>query len=108
MDFKKYLTDNVLPFWIDNAIDDKYGGIYTQLDRKGNVYGTDKSVWFQGRALWTFSKAYNYINKDERYLKAAKRIYDFLPLCSDIIEWRTRFLVKKSINYSPKSCGVCV
>lgn len=92
MDFKKYLTDNVLPFWIDNAIDDKYGGIYTQLDRKGNVYGTDKSVWFQGRALWTFSKAYNYINKDERYLKAAKRIYDFLPLCSDIDE-RMFFIV---------------
>lgn len=83
MNFREYLTQNVLQFWLDNAIDNEYGGIFTCLDRKGEIYGTDKSVWFQGRALWTFSKAYNSIEKNPRYLEAAKRIYDFLPCCSD-------------------------
>lgn len=83
MDYKKYLIENVLPFWLNNAIDEQYGGIFTCLDEQGNVYGEEKSVWFQGRALWTFSKAYNYIEKNEQYLSAAKKIYDFLPKCID-------------------------
>ncbi len=83
MDFKKTLTDNVLKFWLSNAIDEKFGGIFTNLDREGNVYGEDKSVWFQGRALYIFSYAYNNVEKNEAYLNAAKKIYDFLPHCTD-------------------------
>ena len=81
MDFKKYLTENVLPFWLRTAIDTEKGGIFTCLDREGKVYGEEKSVWFQGRALWVFAKAYNHIEKREEYLSAAKTIYDFIPLC---------------------------
>lgn len=79
---KDYLVNTVLPFWLDNAIDDQYGGIFTQLDREGKIYGDEKSVWFQGRALYIFSAAYNDVKKDERYLLAAKKIYEFLPLCT--------------------------
>ena len=82
MDFKKDLK-KILDFWLKSSIDYKNGGIYTCVDREGNVYGTDKSVWFQGRALWTFSKAYNVIEKNEEYLKAAKNLYEFLPKCTD-------------------------
>ncbi len=80
---RKYLTENILPFWLNNAIDEEYGGIFTCLDKKGNVYGEEKSVWFQGRALYIFAYAYNNVAKDPAYLAAAKKIYDFLPLCSD-------------------------
>ena len=83
MNYRKDLVENILPFWLKNAIDYENGGIYTCLDRDGNIYGTDKSVWFQGRALWVFSKAYNLIEKNEEYLKAAKAIYSFLPKCTD-------------------------
>ncbi len=83
MDFKKDLVENILPFWLKNSIDYENGGIYTCVDREGNIYGTDKSVWFQGRALWVFSKAYNLIEKNDAYLKAAKNIYSFLPKCTD-------------------------
>ena len=82
MDFKNDLK-NILDFWLKSSIDYKNGGIYTCVDREGNVYGTDKSVWFQGRALWTFSKAYNVIEKNDEYLKAAKNLYEFLPKCTD-------------------------
>ncbi|MBQ7363263.1 MAG: AGE family epimerase/isomerase [Clostridia bacterium] len=83
MDFKGYLQNDVLDFWLRRAIDEEEGGIFTCLDRKGEVYGTEKSVWFQGRALYTFSKAYNVIDKNDKYLRAAKKIYDFLPKCTD-------------------------
>ncbi len=83
MNFKKDLVENILPFWLDNAIDYENGGIYTCLDKEGNIYGTDKSVWFQGRALWVFSKAYNIIEKNPEYLKAAKNIHSFLEKCTD-------------------------
>ncbi len=83
MSYRKVLVENILPFWLKNSIDYKNGGIYTQLDEKGEIYGTDKSVWFQGRALWVFSKAYNTIEKNPEYLKAAECIYGFLPRCTD-------------------------
>ncbi len=83
MEFKRELTENILPFWLENGMDKKNGGIYTCLDEKGNIYGTDKSVWFQGRALWSFSKAYNCIEKNERYLEAAMSLYEFLGKCVD-------------------------
>ncbi len=84
MNYKQTLTENILPFWLKTAIDYENGGIYTQLDKKGVVYGTDKSVWFQGRALWSFMKAYNVIEKNPEYLKAAECIYGFLPKCTDL------------------------
>ena len=83
MNFREDLQRDILPFWLDNAIDRVNGGIYTQLDKKGEIYGTDKSVWFQGRALWVFSKAYNLIEKRPEYLEAAKTIYEFIERCVD-------------------------
>ena len=74
----------ILEFWLENSVDYEHGGIYACVDKMGNLYGTDKSVWFQGRALWSFSKAYNLIEANEQYLKAAKNIYDFLPKCTDV------------------------
>ena len=82
MNYKAYLKE-CLGFWLDNSIDYENGGIFTCLDEYGNIYGREKSVWFQGRALWTFSKAYNVIDKNPEYLKAAKTIYEFLPKCTD-------------------------
>ena len=83
MNFKNELINNVMKFWLP-AIDKENGGIFTQLDRTGNIYGREKSVWFQGRALWTFSKAYNVIEKRNEYLEAAEYIYPFLEKCTDI------------------------
>ncbi len=94
MEYKKVLKENILPFWLKTAIDYENGGIFTQLDKKGEVYGTDKSVWFQGRALWSFMKAYNVIEQNPEYLKAAECIYSFLPKCTDT-DGRMFFTVTK-------------
>ena len=94
MDFKKELMSNIFHFWLP-AVDEINGGIFTQLDRSGNVYGREKSVWFQGRALWAFSKAYNVIEKNEEYLRAAEKIYPFLDKCTDT-DGRMYFTVTES------------
>jgi len=78
---KNFLLDNVLPFWAKHGIDREYGGIITMLDREGNVYGTDKNVWFAGRTMYTYSLAYNELDKNPEYLEIAENMYNFLPRC---------------------------
>lgn len=76
--YYKELTQSVLPFWLKYGMDEIHGGIYTGLDRDGTLLESDKSVWFQGRALWTFATAYEKIEKREEYLQAAKSLAHFL------------------------------
>jgi len=76
--YKEALANDVLPFWEKYSVDWEYGGYYTCIDRKGNVYDTDKFVWLQGRQVWTFAMLYNQWEKRESWLKIAKNGYDFL------------------------------
>ena len=82
MDYRKYLTEDVLPFWLKHSIDEECGGILHQVDREGNIYSTDKNVWFIGRALWTFAVAYNLVEKRPEYLKACETIFSFYEKCT--------------------------
>lgn len=78
---RNFLLNNVLPFWSKHAIDHECGGLYNMIDREGKVYGTDKNVWFAGRTMYTYSLAYNELDKNEEYLKIAENMYKFLPKC---------------------------
>lgn len=89
MDWKKYLEDwsqkyrkdlveNIMPFWLENGLDFVNGGVYTCLDRDGTLIDTTKSVWFQGRFAFVCSFAYNTIEKNPKYLSAAKSTIDFI------------------------------
>ena len=58
--YHDFLIDNVVKFWENSdLIDKEYGGFISSVDRYGKSYNDDKSVWFQGRCLWTFSKLCN-------------------------------------------------
>ena len=58
--YYKALMEDVIPFWENSdLIDKEYGGFITSVDRCGKSYNDDKSVWFQGRCLWSFSKLCN-------------------------------------------------
>lgn len=76
--YESYLLKHCIPFWMKNSLDHQYGGYLTCLDGKGDVYNTDKSVWFQGRGTWMFSKLYNDVAPKQEWLNAAKSGYDFL------------------------------
>lgn len=81
--YKDYLLNNVAPFWLNYGLDKKYGGYLTCLEQDGKIFSEDKSVWFQGRGTWVFSKLYNTVKKDSEYLAAAKSGYEFLKQCYD-------------------------
>ena len=66
------LFNDVLPFWLkSDLIDKEHGGFITSVDRQGKSYNDDKSVWFQGRCLWTFSKLCNVYGINEQWASAA-------------------------------------
>ena len=63
--YRDTLLNNVIPFWEKHSIDNLHGGYFTCLDRKGNVYDTDKFIWLQGRQAWTFSMLYNNVKNND-------------------------------------------
>lgn len=76
--YKSELLDNVLPFWLTYSQDTEYGGYLTCLDRKGQVFDTDKFVWMQGREVWMFAKLYNDLEQRPEWLECAVRGGEFL------------------------------
>ena len=54
--YRGQLLENIVPFWMNSdLLDFENGGYISSVDRQGKSYNDDKSVWFQGRCLWTFS-----------------------------------------------------
>ena len=103
MDMKKYydlftseLKDSCIPFWLKYGRDEENGGVTTCLDRFGEIYSEDKSVWMQGRCGWMFSYLYNNIEKNPEYLTFAKSCIDFAKKhCIDETDGRMYFTVTK-------------
>ncbi len=95
-EYRAMLTDNVLPFWLSYGLDRVNGGIYTGLDRDGSLLETDKSVWFQGRALWVFATAYRQVQDKEEYRQACDSLVAFIEAhCFDATDGRMYFRVSK-------------
>jgi N-acylglucosamine 2-epimerase len=76
--YRKELLDNILPFWLHYSPDTEYGGYFTCLDRKGEVYDTDKFMWLQGRQIYVFSMFYNQIEKKQSWLDTSLLGADFI------------------------------
>ncbi|MBR2442188.1 MAG: AGE family epimerase/isomerase [Clostridia bacterium] len=94
--FKDELLNSCVAFWLNNGVDEEYGGVLTCLDRTGTVYSTDKSVWMQGRCGWMFSYIYNHIEKKQEYLDFAKSCIDFATAhCIDKADGRMYFKVTR-------------
>lgn len=83
--YKDDLLQDIMPFWLENGLDRVNGGLYTCLDRDGSLMDSTKSVWFQGRFAYVCSLVYNTMDRDEKYLAAAKSILDFIEkFCFDV------------------------
>ena len=76
--YKNDMISNIMPFWMKYGWDRKNGGVYTCVDRDGQLMDTTKSVWFQGRFAFTCSYAYNHIEHNSEWLEAAKSTLDFI------------------------------
>ena len=90
------LMDNIIPFWMRHGFDRVHGGMYTALDRDGSILDTDKSVWFQGRALWTFATAYREVEQNNEYKMVCDSLVSFIEQhCFDPADGRMYFRVGK-------------
>jgi N-acylglucosamine 2-epimerase len=67
------LLDDVIPFWERHALDPD-GGINTCITDDGTVLSRERWCWSQWRAVWVFSKLYNAIAPEGRWLKTARAI----------------------------------
>ena len=76
--YRRTLLEDVVPFWLRHAPDPVHGGYMNCLDRDGSVYNTDKAMWIQCRAVWTFSKLCNSLERREEWLNAAREGFDFI------------------------------
>ncbi|MGN0281328.1 MAG: AGE family epimerase/isomerase [Prevotella sp.] len=72
------LTGNILPFWLNQMVDNERGGFYGRIDG-GNVLHADaeKGAILNARILWTFSAAYRVLKRTE-YLDMATRAKDYI------------------------------
>lgn len=61
--YRDGLLRDVIPFWMKHGLDRVNGGMHTALGRKGELLDSDKSVWFQGRAAWTFANLFNTVER---------------------------------------------
>lgn len=74
------LQSDILPFWLEHAIDEEHGGFRGQI---ANDLAADphvaKGLILNARILWTFAKAFS-VYKNPAYLAAARRAYEYLCL----------------------------
>ncbi len=85
--YKTELLDDVMPWWMEHAIDREDGGILHDLAPDGTMRSGDKSMWSQGRALWTFSALYNRIGQRHEWLEVANHLCEFVLRIGRENEW---------------------
>src|SRR5688500_780378 len=74
--YRRELREDILPWWLQYAIDREAGGICTCIGDDGRIVSHDKYVWSQVRALWTFAAACRIDPKPE-YRATADALFDF-------------------------------
>jgi N-acylglucosamine 2-epimerase len=106
--FDDHLRSQVMPFWLQNCIDTEYGGINNIVADDGTVLSTDKFLWSQGRALWTFSGLFTRLDGDKKWLEIAKTIADFIKAYGRTSEgeWVFKLHRNGSVAEAPKSIYV--
>ena len=75
---ERELLENILPFWMERAVDPLRGGFLGRIDGTGNAdVSADKGAVLNSRILWTFSAAYRRWPRSE-FLEAARRAGSYL------------------------------
>lgn len=75
---KEELTQNILPFWMEEMKDDEQGGFYGQIDGHDQLIPeADKGGILNARILWSFSSAYLQ-ERNPLYLEMANRAKSYI------------------------------
>lgn len=89
--FESELFEHVIPFWEKYSWDQKNGGFWNCLDRKGEIFDVTKYGWLQGRETWLFSKLYRTVEKKSLWLEMARSGAEFLRYKALTPEYRLPF-----------------
>jgi len=76
--YRKYLLEDIVPFWASRTEDDEFGGYFHHFDRQGQLGCRDKNMWVQGRQLQFFSDLYLQLEKRPQWLTLARSGRDFI------------------------------
>ncbi len=76
--YRHHLLQDILPFWEQRTEDKTHGGYLVSFDREGNLTGTDKNLWCQGRQVWLFSTLYRRVAQRQGWLELAQCGRDFI------------------------------
>ncbi|MFW6155987.1 MAG: AGE family epimerase/isomerase [Armatimonadota bacterium] len=76
--YREQLLDDIIPWWMEHAIDREHGGILTFIEDDGSVASTDRYMWSQLRALYIFSRLSTRVEPREEWLEVARGIYDYV------------------------------
>ncbi|MBO2944389.1 AGE family epimerase/isomerase [Paenibacillus sp. F411] len=72
------LIHNILPFWMEHTVDERYGGFAGEVSSDGTMREkADKGLVLHARILWTFSSACR-ITGDVTYAAYMERAYAYL------------------------------
>lgn len=83
MNYKKLLTEELIPKWIEISPDNEFGGVFTSFDADHNpMPEKSKNVWFFGRAMWSYSMVYMLCRPGKEYLDICEHIFKFLKKCT--------------------------
>lgn len=81
------LENDLIPFWLERAIDPQHGGFIGQMSNDGTILPkAPKGLILNTRILWTFSALYRFY-QDSRFREMAQLAYDFL----EAYFWDTSF-----------------
>jgi mannose/cellobiose epimerase-like protein (N-acyl-D-glucosamine 2-epimerase family) len=74
-----YLKNTLLPFWLENSVDEEFGGFLTYFDGDGHRTGrTDKTLIMQLRMIFTLASAHRAGYGEGRCAGAARQGFDFV------------------------------
>ena len=68
--YKAALFNRFLPNMDSLVIDEQYGGFMCAVDiSTRKLLNTNKSAWYEGRGMWTYSFLYNNFGKNPHFLE---------------------------------------
>lgn len=76
--YRTYLTEQLLPFWEQYAVDSRYGGLFEAVDAEGTTLSTDKNTVQQAQAIWAFAWSYHTLEPRPQWIQLARECFDFV------------------------------
>ncbi len=79
LQIKEHLESGIIKFWLENGVDEVFGGYLTCFNEDGSYTGdNDKYIITQTRMIWGLSALYKAYPKNKDLLEAARQGVDFL------------------------------